>query len=772
MASNSITLDCGKVSEAWTLSVEWSETDVDISSNTSMITAKASLGSSTASFDALYDSYACHLYLYWHDDNNNTDKLIATSSAFTTCGMGYGTRTVKGNIKVGHKSDGSLKGYVKAYFDAPTTSGGWSPSSSSVWTSWITCTTIARASSISSVVSPTEYLGQPVTVTIDKKSSGFDHEVQYRFEGSPWVVAEKNVDTSCTFIPPDDLSAYIPNSVKGMLEVSVATFSNGNQIGDWIYYSIPLWVPESFVPGISNLYASRIDNGVPSDWGIFVKGVSQVKITASGASGCYGSSIIGYSISGPGLYIDSSSGESGILSTDGTLTYTCTVTDSRGRTASKSVSITVVDYSYPSISMQVERCNSYGVKDTSGTYLKVLINYSIAPVAKKNTVLTRSCSCNGASNTSFVSGVEFILAANCNIADHYIAYASVKDALGNTASISSEVNTAYRIVNINEQKTGMAIGKFSEKEALEVNMDTYLYGNSRIKGNHYVENNFSVAGRMEPWNVFLGEGKSDAYIRLCRITIKGTYVNYPLEITYQQRGSATSTTLCILFNSESHLDPGVQYFKYRGECRSAYIVKAKTSTWDVYITKSQVWDQVGFLNWSFISEDLSIQKIGENASSIPSGYIKAVSFYASELANIFFPVGSIYMTASNNNPGNFLGGTWVRYAEGRTVFGVGQSTDINNETFTVSENEEWGEKRKTFRAHIGATHSDPNRIGYAARSSRGGSYSYSIAGSGSVLKDIDESKIMHTTAVTDQHGDESAYIIPPYSAVYFWKRTA
>ena len=143
MASNSVQLGCAKTSYKYTLSVDWSESEPNIANNTTKITANASLGASNVGFDALYDSYACYLKLYWHDNNNGKDVLFATSTAFTTCGMGYGTRTVSGSITVGHKSDGSLSGYVYVWFEAPTTAGGWSPSSSTCYTDWVACTTIA-----------------------------------------------------------------------------------------------------------------------------------------------------------------------------------------------------------------------------------------------------------------------------------------------------------------------------------------------------------------------------------------------------------------------------------------------------------------------------------------------------------------------------------------------------------------------------------------------------------------------------------------------------
>lgn len=774
MASNSTQLGCSNTSYKYTLSVDWSESETNIANNTTKISANGSLSASNVGFDALYDSYACHLKLYWHDNNKNTDTLFATSGAFTTCGMGYGTRSVSGSITVTHKSDGSLSGYVKVYFDAPTTSGGWSPGSSSCSTGWTTCTTIARASSISGLSG--NQLNSGVSVTIDRKSSSFTHKVEYKFVNSGWTTASSNAATSCSFTPPLSLASQIPSATSGALTVRVTTYNGSTQIGSSVTKSINLSVPSTVVPSLSDLSATRIDNDVPSSWGIYVKGISQVKITASGASGSYGSTISGYSISGPGLYTNSSSGTSAQLSSTGTLTYTCTVTDSRGRTASKSVSITVVDYTYPNISMSVERCTSDGTKSTNGTYLRIVINYSIASVSGKNGLYSKSCSCNGVSSSSFASGTAFVLAANCSIGNHYVVNASIRDNVGNTATASADVTTAYRILNVRKNKDGLAIGKFSEKKAFEVNMDSYFYGNETVSGNETISGKlqtkyFSINGKWETGYSCSGGGNSSTYMRLCRLKIKSSYVNNPIELCYSQRSSPSLTVLEIGFTNSSSLDPEIWYFRYRGYCRSAYIVKVSTSTWDIYVTKSEPWDTIAIHYWTCLNPytDIEMQFIGENATSVPNGWTKAANFYMEELRDKLYPVGAVYITYNNNNPGNFLGGTWVRFGEGRTMFGQGTGTDSENNTCTFKDQQSAGEYRKILTAHIGATNYDKARIGYAARSGKGGTYSYSIAGSG-VEDNVTE--VNHTTAVSDKYGNENFWIVPPYITVYFWRRTA
>ena len=607
----------------YTMSVSWSEGSTNIANNTTVISASGSFAGANISFDSWQTYY---LRLYWHDNNNNTDTLFATSAGFTSAGRSYGTKSVSGKITVTHKSDGSLSGYVKLRFDAPGTSGGWSPGTTDLNTDWTACTTIARASSIT--VSGSQ-LGSGVSVTIDRKSESFTHKVEYKFVESAWTTASSNATTSTSFTPPVSLATQIPSAEVGALTVRVTTFNGSTQIGNPVTKSINLKVPTNIVPSLSGLTQSRIDNGVPSSWGVYVKGKSQVKITASGASGIHGSTIVGYSISGPGLSVNASSGTSEVLSSTGTLTYTCTVTDSRGRTASKSVSINVVDYTYPNISMSAERCTSDGTKSTNGTYLRVVITFGCASVSGKNSIVSKSCSCNGVSNSSFASGTAFVLAANCSIGNHYTVSASIKDALGNTATASAEITTSFRILNVNKKKTGLAIGKFSEKDAFEVNMDSYFLKN--IKSGINVEGSIATNSNLTAKSGISTDGN---------LTAKG---------------------------------------------------------------------------------DINLPK----------------------LLSKIYPVGAVYITYNNNNPGKFLGGTWVRFGEGRTLIGEGTGND--------------GSTSMSFTAN-----------------STGGEYNHSIVRGdigyiyyGSLLNSNGNQMGVHDH---DKNMKTKIPLMQPYITVYFWHR--
>ena len=633
----------------YTMSVSWSEGSTNIANNTTVISASGSFAGANISFDSWQTYY---LRLYWHDNNNNTDTLFATSAGFTSAGRSYGTKSVSGKITVTHKSDGSLSGYVKLRFDAPGTSGGWSPGTTDLNTDWTACTTIARASSIT--VSGSQ-LGSGVSVTIDRKSESFTHKVEYKFVESAWTTASSNATTSTSFTPPVSLATQIPSAEVGALTVRVTTFNGSTQIGNPVTKSINLKVPTNIVPSLSGLTQSRIDNGVPSSWGVYVKGKSQVKITASGASGIHGSTIVGYSISGPGLSVNASSGTSEVLSSTGTLTYTCTVTDSRGRTASKSVSINVVDYTYPNISMSAERCTSDGTKSTNGTYLRVVITFGCASVSGKNSIVSKSCSCNGVSNSSFASGTAFVLAANCSIGNHYTVSASIKDALGNTAIASAEITTSFRILNVNKKKTGLAIGKFSEKDAFEVNMDSYFLKN--IKSGINVEGSIATNSNLTAKGGISTDGN---------LTVKG---------------------------------------------------------------------------------DINLPK----------------------LLSKIYPVGAVYITYNNNNPGKFLGGTWVRFGEGRTLIGEGTGNDGSTSmSFTANSTDG---KYKNTHYHVTSFGWDGDYF-YAGKPDGAANNAYDRT---SVIPNgygIQTSSFISRQVRLNWTDNRTIDNVQPYIVVYFWRRTA
>ena len=53
-----------------------------------------------------------------------------------------------------------------------------------------------------------------------------------------------------------------------------------------------------------------------------------------------------------------------------------------------------------------------------------------------------------------------------------------------------------------------------------------------------------------------------------------------------------------------------------------------------------------------------------------------------EILNLVYPVGSIYMSTNNTNPSDIFGGSWVRFANGKTIFSVDESDNQKNFNFS------------------------------------------------------------------------------------------
>lgn len=437
----------GTLSGSWgsTYRVTWSLVSQNIANNTSTIRL-------TSTFHTTNTTKIASTY-----SNFVTDGTVMYSGAYSKSGAGNIFSKTK-DITVSHNADGTFPGRSVSFSTNDYIMGNKSGSGTISGV-----TTIPRSSSISSISGSS--LGSSVTVNISRASTSFTHKVEYSFAGSSYTTATSSAATSATFTPSLSLANHIPNATSGTLTVRVTTYSGSTQIGNAVTKTQTLSLPGSVLPTLSGVTLTRVDNGVPSSWGVYVQGYSKVTATIAGASGIYGSSISGYSLSGAGYSSSSNSLTTGVLNSTGTFSFSGYVTDSRGRSSSSMTSAQFVVYEYfpPSISVSAQRCTSDGTISSSGTYLKVHCTYSYASVNGKNTI-SRSVTCNSVSNTTFSSGTSFIMNANCAIGSSYTLTAEITDGLGNSSIVTAFIPTAERVMNIKSNGKGVAFGGFSTKE--------------------------------------------------------------------------------------------------------------------------------------------------------------------------------------------------------------------------------------------------------------------------------------------------------------------
>lgn len=666
-----------------------------------------------------------------------------------------------GSVNVPHNSDGTKSftyqvKIVQGTDDVGKINWYWNGSSSSAPS--MSLNTIPRATQ-PSMSAGSVTMGNAITINTPRASSSFTHSLWYQVNGGDWQDIASGVTTSHSWTVPVDLASSVPNGTSISVTVICRTFNGSTNLGDKTT-SFTANVPSSVVPSMGAPTATRVDNGVPSGWGVYVKGYSKVTIAMTSVSGSYGSTIKSYSITGPNLSSTSSSATSGVLGSAGTNTYTCTITDSRGRTATKTVSISVVDYSQPSISVSASRCNSDGTVSSSGKYLRVTASYSIASVSSKNSVSSRSVSCNGASNTSFSSGSAFVLGANCAINTSYTLNASVKDALNNTASASITIPTASRIMNVRANKSGIAFGKFAE---LDNTFDVGMNSTFRKISSHMAGANLS--------SVFYGGYTLDGATGSAEWVKLGTY---------HDTWDATSALITVMsgngFNAGSNQNTKIEIFVKDGwqssasasssfgvsyvlshACNSNVKVKALASAHN----SVDIWV---YLPWEYWSGHYTVQCVGSwthsgaHQTSEPSGTAQDVADLT--LLNIMWPVGSVYITYNKNNPGNFLGGTWEQIGQGRTLIGQGTGND-GSTSMSFTANNTGGRYTETLTIDQIPSHSHEYYSPVAQQ--------VQPISSGTTYGNYNK---QYKIPSGSSGGGKSHNNVQPYIVVYFWRRTA
>lgn len=353
--------------------IECIQNSQSIANNTSNVTVKVWIKRINTGYST-YGNGTCYCTI----NGTSYNASITNSQVITSTPICILNRT----LDIAHNSDGTKVLTMISYINHDMFS-----SSSQSYSQ--TLSTIPRTSSFTLSHSSID-AGGTIVVNISRASSSFTHAVGFYF-GNHTVSLGTSVGTSVSYAIPISFLDAIPNSTSGSARIIVDTYSGSTRIGS-TSKNFTITAPSSVVPSFTSLGITRVDNGVPPAWGIYVKGKSKATLAINGASGSYGSSISRYSISGGGYSTSSSSFTTNVLNTAGTNTFTATITDSRGRTATKTVTCSVVDYYTPYIDyVEAFRCDSSGVANNDGTYIKVKASFTYATLNGKNTFLSNVC---------------------------------------------------------------------------------------------------------------------------------------------------------------------------------------------------------------------------------------------------------------------------------------------------------------------------------------------------------------------------------------------
>lgn len=333
----------------------------------------------------------------------------------------------------------------------------------------ITLDDIPRATKPILSVSSVE-LGKTLKIGISPAVSGWKHNLYYRFGSGSWTKFASDKTGDYTWTVPLSLANSITDATSATLTIGLNTYNGSTMIGTTQTVNVKVTVPSSVKPSISSVTVSEAVSEIQSGYGVYIQGKSKLHIVTD-AAGTYSSTIssIKHKIGGT-EYTAKADYTSGFITVSGDVSIVTTVTDTRGRTASKTTTITVYAYEAPKITkFTAIRCGEGGAVNNNGTYVKVSMAFSVSPINNKNAksyqleyktaaddTYTKIVSGNTYSyDDVYITGNTF-LAANS-----YDIRLVVADSFTESEAVV-RVNVASRLMSYIIAKMAIAIGKVAE----------------------------------------------------------------------------------------------------------------------------------------------------------------------------------------------------------------------------------------------------------------------------------------------------------------------
>lgn len=646
--SGNIGISTGQT-DKYSLLLDVSEKSYSIENNTSTVEWWVGIRSNTA-----YHNHYGLAETYTVVINGST---VHSAVHKPTVGNGQTVWVASGTATVGHNADGSKTVAVSASFNNADR-GTYLPTTGSCSGS-LKLTTIPRAT-VPSVDKPSLDCGSVIKFTGTSASSNFSHKLYTTWNNEEKLIAtidKGSTAVSYSYTIPTSWEKNMPNTTS-----AIATFILETRNGDTVIgrksINATVQVRSGIVPAIGNPTIEDT-NSISKAMGLYVQSQSCIKFTIP-TSGNQGSTITSVSTKFNNQTYSGSTFTTQAIQDSGTLTYTITVTDSRGRTATKSGSVNVVAYNPPSLTnVSAKRANSgYAVDESSGTY--ALLHFKVG----------------------------FTSLSNKNVTSFYIQYRA--SGASSWTKINSWANNYtleqdYKAGNLFTSTTSTYEIAFGVKDKF---MSDYSWQIVTVTPT-YALINFGKDGKSL---TFFGQDGNNAN----RLTVNGD----------------------LAINS----------------------VKENTSSTKMLVNGGNT---VMYRDWNKL------------VNSIKSA---------------MYPVGSVYITYNNVNPGTFLGGTWERFGQGRTLVGEGTGND-GSTSMSFTANSTGGEYKHKLTVDEMPNHKHAVYIQNTTSNPQVNAPKWTIALPNSWKQYASDTKLFGPST-GNVGGDASHNNIQPYITVYFWRRTA
>lgn len=609
------------------------------------------------------------------------DGLTVYNSS-TRIQLGNGTLVAEGNITLGHASNGAKSFVAKV--------------EAAVYTYAVNCTgsktftldTIPRKSTLTA---SNGTLGTAQTLTINRASNSFVHNITYKCGSATGTIATRTTSASVSWTPPLTLASQNTTGTSVSVTLTIQTFGSSTSttpLGSTTK-AITCAIPASVKPSCSLTLEDT--TGWDDTYGSPVQGLSNIKVTIN-TTLAHGSPIASYSATANGGKFTTSSFSTGVLKASGSSPVSATVKDRRGRTGSASYTMNVQAYTKPTVSkLTVARCNQDGTANEEGGYIKATFSAAITALNSRNTAAYK-IKYKKSTATSYTSVTLTALANTYTVTDHAYIFAATSDSSYDieveatdrhgTATRATSASTAFTLMNFGPSGKSMGVGKVAENdEGLEIGLDTTFFGATQVLGNRYCISSPGVAG-------------TDGFVLMARIEVKTASADNPITFIFSRRLAASPMTVHVTLGSTA-TSSSLRSIRYEGTNYGAFLVQNSTMVWDLYIQKAGAHDTVTLQEWytsDTMERFVALTFPGTLVTSaVPTPFYRATPLVAESILDCFMPVGYVLILYNHTDPNTmYPGSTWERI-ENAFLWGCDASGSIGltggEKTHTLTVNE-------------------------------------------------------------------------------------
>lgn len=316
--------------------------------------------------------------------------------------------------------------------------------------------------------------GSAVPVTLTPALSGARHRVQASCAGhTELLLSESENAASCVWTPSVAVYApLLPNAGSAAAVLSCETFYGGVSMGTSTATVTLRFAPESLTPQLSAgwVTAQVLNQGAASGLSGWIQGYSRARLVfdSTKISCRYGASVAACSVRGEGFTLNESPFDTPVL--PGVVAaLCCTVTDSRGQSASETLNLTLLPYTPPTFgAVESFRCDASGSANENESCLAVSAAAVLSPLGGENSAslaaALRVFSGSFGSETALTPGQRAIL-SGLSPDTSYELRLRLTDALGNTAVLKRTFPTRRWAMKLRPDGGGAAFGKAAELDA-------------------------------------------------------------------------------------------------------------------------------------------------------------------------------------------------------------------------------------------------------------------------------------------------------------------